>query len=109
MVEQSKHLGTWIRTPKLAPLPFHQGFSIDHGGNLISTWHLDFGMPDERLPIGAARRARRRGDGTWSRCPVEDLAGLLAKVEIPERLELRHSSPGHDAGAFLSVDGHACR
>ena len=74
MVEQSKHLGTWSRTLKLAPLPFHQGFRIDHGGNLISTWHLDFRMPDELADAVADLES----------APVDDLAGLLARVEIPE-------------------------
>ena len=47
-MEQDTHLGD-----KLTPLLFQEGFSIDHGGNLISTWYLDFRMTDERSPIGA--------------------------------------------------------
>ena len=37
----------------LAPLFLNEGFSLDHDGNMVSTMHVDFRMPDERSPIGA--------------------------------------------------------
>ena len=36
-----------------APLFLNEGFSLDHDGNIVSTIHVDFRMPDERSPIGA--------------------------------------------------------
>ena len=35
------------------PLFVGEGFSLDHGGNAITSWHVDFRKHDERTPIGA--------------------------------------------------------
>ena len=35
-----------------APLVLHEGFVLDHDGNMVTTIHVDFRMPDERSPIG---------------------------------------------------------
>ena len=35
-----------------APLFLNEGFSMDHVGNIIMTWHVDFRSPEERSPIG---------------------------------------------------------
>ena len=57
VVEQSKHDGHMEQGShldgKLTPLLFQEGFSIDHAGNQILTWHLDFRVLDKRSPIGA--------------------------------------------------------
>ena len=37
----------------LDPLILHEGFILDHDGNMVVTIHVDFRMPDERSPIGA--------------------------------------------------------
>ena len=37
----------------LAPLILHEGFILDHTGNMVTTMHVDFRMPDDRSPIGA--------------------------------------------------------
>lgn len=38
---------------KLSPLLLQEGFILDHGGNQVLTWHLDFRVLDKRSPIGA--------------------------------------------------------
>ena len=50
--EQETHPGGDLSST-LTPLLFQEGFSIDHDGNMISTWYVDFRMPHERSPIGA--------------------------------------------------------
>ena len=37
----------------LAPLILNEGFILDHGGNMVVTFHVDFRIPKERSPIGA--------------------------------------------------------
>ena len=37
----------------LAPLILNEGFILDHGGNMVNTFHVDFRMPDDRSSIGA--------------------------------------------------------
>ena len=36
----------------LSPLVLHEGFILDHDGNMVTTVHVDFRMPDERSPVG---------------------------------------------------------
>ena len=36
----------------LPSLVLHEGFILDHNGNMVVTVHVDFRMPDERSPIG---------------------------------------------------------
>lgn len=48
---------------ELTPLLFQEGFSIDHDGNLIGTWHVDFRKPQERSPIGAVIKY---GEEEWA-------------------------------------------
>lgn len=52
MLEQDSHLEGSLSS-ELTPLLFQEGFSIDHDGNLIATWHVDFRTADKRSPIGA--------------------------------------------------------
>ena len=37
----------------LAQSVLHEGFNLDHAGNMVTTIHVDFRMPVERSPIGA--------------------------------------------------------
>ena len=37
----------------LAPLVLNEGFILDHCGDMVTTVHVDFRMPNERSPIGA--------------------------------------------------------
>ena len=37
----------------LNPLILNEGFILDHGGNMVNTFHVDFRMPDDRSSIGA--------------------------------------------------------
>ena len=37
----------------LAQTILHEGFNLDHDGNMVTTIHVDFRMPNERSPIGA--------------------------------------------------------
>ena len=47
----------------LTLLLFQEGFNIDHDGNMISTWHVDFRMPHERSPIDAVIK---HGEERWA-------------------------------------------
>ena len=50
-LEQDAHVDDGL-SGTLTPLLFQEGFNIDHDGNMISTWHVDFRMSPERSPIG---------------------------------------------------------
>ena len=44
------------------PLLFNEGFNIDHAGNQIATWHVDFRKPHGRMPIGPLIRYSQTKD-----------------------------------------------
>ena len=50
-LEQDAHVEGRL-SGTLTALLFQEGFIIDHGGNMILTWHADLRMPQERSPIG---------------------------------------------------------
>ena len=41
---------------ELSQLILQEGYSLDHYGNLIGSWFVDFRMPTERSPIGAVTK-----------------------------------------------------
>ena len=70
----------------LAPLFLNEGFSLDHDGNMVSTMHVDFRMPDERSPIGAVVKygqattnfGRMQTALMWSRCNNRPVWAVLS-------------------------------
>ena len=51
-LEQETHRDGHLSN-EFSPLLFHEGFNIDHDGNMIVTSHVDFRLPGERTSIGA--------------------------------------------------------
>ena len=63
----------------LTPLVLHEGFTLDHDGNMVTTIHLDFRMPDERSPIGAVVKygqaeyaIEHSGTSNWRGLPTSE-------------------------------------
>ncbi len=63
----------------------NEGFSLDHDANMISTWHLDFRPPAERLPIGQLVKYSRV-EHAIERCKTIQLARPLCFRQQGETL-----------------------